>query len=101
MEDELCLGESCGTLRFIAATELSREPFEHFAFDGVLGLGLEGLSQSRSFNVLEVFAPLRGVEKVFGIFLGRGARLRWGDGPRSISKRRRVEMRERAIYSYI
>lgn len=38
----------------IAATAMSEEPFKSFEFDGILGLGLDGLSQSPEFNFLQV-----------------------------------------------
>lgn len=46
----------CVTLRMIAATEMSEDPFKSFQFDGVLGLGLPGLSQTPAFNFLDVFS---------------------------------------------
>lgn len=46
--------ESCMRLRMIAATAMSEEPFKAFEFDGILGLGLAGLSQSPEFNFLNV-----------------------------------------------
>jgi len=41
-------------LQMIAATAMSEEPFKSFEFDGILGLGLDGLSQSPAFNFLNV-----------------------------------------------
>mmetsp|Transcript_47027 Transcript_47027/g.105654 ORF Transcript_47027/g.105654 Transcript_47027/m.105654 type:complete len:604 (+) Transcript_47027:144-1955(+) len=94
MEDELCFGqrgpgadrsstnvpvagqggENCVSMRFIAATDMSADPFKDFVFDGVLGLGLESLSQTSRFNFLEVASGLTGergsdFSKTFGIFL--------------------------------
>lgn len=48
------LPDGCMRLRMIAATEMSEEPFKAFEFDGILGLGLDGLSQSPDFNFLHV-----------------------------------------------
>eukprot|EP00747_Dinoflagellata_sp_TGD_P161716 gnl/TRDRNA2_/TRDRNA2_178492_c0_seq1.p1 gnl/TRDRNA2_/TRDRNA2_178492_c0~~gnl/TRDRNA2_/TRDRNA2_178492_c0_seq1.p1 ORF type:complete len:504 (+),score=100.40 gnl/TRDRNA2_/TRDRNA2_178492_c0_seq1:230-1741(+) len=42
--------QGCVDLRMIAATDMTPEPFGHFEFDGVLGLGLGGLSQAPEFN---------------------------------------------------
>jgi hypothetical protein len=50
------LRPGCVKLRLIAATELSEEPFKDFQFDGILGLGLDGLSQTPEFNFLKVVA---------------------------------------------
>jgi hypothetical protein len=58
----------------IAATEMSEEPFKAFDFDGVMGLGLAGLSQAPSFNFIEVLADNAKVagtdlSHTFGVFL--------------------------------
>jgi hypothetical protein len=50
------LPSGCLELRIIAATEMSEDPFKSFQFDGVLGLGLDGLSQAPQFNFLDVMA---------------------------------------------
>lgn len=62
------------SLRFIAATSLSEDPFSSFQFDGILGLGLNGLSQSPEFNFMSVVA--KGLKSnvgrlagTFGVFL--------------------------------
>lgn len=55
-DEEGVLPKGCMKLRFIAATAMSEDPFKSFQFDGVLGLGLEGLSQTPDFNFLEVVA---------------------------------------------
>eukprot|EP00931_Biecheleriopsis_adriatica_P102736 TRINITY_DN77674_c0_g1_i1.p1 TRINITY_DN77674_c0_g1~~TRINITY_DN77674_c0_g1_i1.p1 ORF type:complete len:880 (-),score=230.04 TRINITY_DN77674_c0_g1_i1:141-2780(-) len=66
--------ENCIPMQFIAATDMSEDPFKDFVFDGVLGLGLNSLSQTDKFNFLEVASGLtmeRGsaFSKTFGIFL--------------------------------
>merc|ERR1719191_742858 len=50
------LGEGCLKMRIIAATEMSEQPFKSFHFDGVLGLGLDGLSQTPDFNFVRVIS---------------------------------------------
>lgn len=67
VEDKLCLPQAededsllegspevaskdCIDLRLVAATEMTQEPFQSFAFDGVLGLGLEGLALAPEFS---------------------------------------------------
>ncbi|CAE8653287.1 unnamed protein product, partial [Polarella glacialis] len=64
----------CVPMRFIAATSMSEDPFKDFVFDGVLGLGLSGLSQSDSFNFLKVMSGHAqtaegGHGQTFGVFL--------------------------------
>jgi len=68
------LPKECMPLRFIAATEMSEHPFKSFVFDGVIGLGLDGLSQSPEFNIVEMMS--RSIEgyggsspSTFGVFL--------------------------------
>uniref|UniRef100_A0A7S0AU61 Peptidase A1 domain-containing protein n=1 Tax=Pyrodinium bahamense TaxID=73915 RepID=A0A7S0AU61_9DINO len=71
VEERVCLGDltarnqyqyadyrydGCMNLRMIIATDMSEEPFKTFHFDGVLGLGLPGLSQAPQFNLLLVLA---------------------------------------------
>jgi len=66
------LPDGCTKMSMIAATDMSEEPFKTFDFDGILGLGLDGLSQTSEFNFLHV---LTGVEKdscildTFAVFL--------------------------------
>jgi len=48
--DPVALDDGCVNLRFIAATDMSEEPFAAFEFDGILGLGLSALSQTPEFN---------------------------------------------------
>jgi hypothetical protein len=60
----------------IAATAMSEEPFKTFKFDGVLGLGLDGLSQSPEFNFITTIAKTMGgaggsqIPSTFAVFLG-------------------------------
>lgn len=52
--DDGSLPDGCMKLHMIAATAMSEDPFKTFEFDGVLGLGLDGLSQTEQFNFLHV-----------------------------------------------
>jgi len=61
-------------MAMIVATEMSAEPFKAFEFDGVLGLGLDGLSQGPSFNFIDVVADAlqrqqSAMPHTFGVFL--------------------------------
>jgi len=52
-EDKVCLGpraEDCSTMRVVLANDMSAEPFGLFAFDGVLGLGLDALALNPEFS---------------------------------------------------
>uniref|UniRef100_A0A7S1WGB3 Peptidase A1 domain-containing protein n=1 Tax=Alexandrium catenella TaxID=2925 RepID=A0A7S1WGB3_ALECA len=86
IEDQFCLHEptglasdglwsGCMPMRMILATMMSEEPFKTFHFDGVLGLGLPGLSQAPEFNFAHMMAT--SLQKVgspkpnmFAVFLG-------------------------------
>jgi len=68
-------GDGCVDMRLVATTEMSQDPFSSFDFDGVMGLGLTGLSQTSAFNFLETaagassWAPMVGAERTFAVFL--------------------------------
>jgi len=68
------LPDGCMKLRMIGATEMSEDPFKTFDFDGILGLGLDGLSQTPEFNFLHVLQSSeqessgRGMD-MFSVFL--------------------------------
>jgi len=68
------LDPGCVMLRFLAATALSEDPFINFNFDGVLGMGLQGLSQTPEFNFMGIISemiPDHGCRRsnTFGVFL--------------------------------
>jgi len=68
------LEPGCVMLRFLAATALSEDPFINFNFDGVLGMGLQGLSQTPEFNFMGIISqmiPDHGCRRsnTFGVFL--------------------------------
>lgn len=64
----------CTKMALIVATDMSAEPFQAFEFDGVLGLGLTGLSQSPMFNFINVLSERLSPQEnpyshTFGVFL--------------------------------
>lgn len=60
----------CVQLRVVLANEMTQEPFQSFAFDGVLGLGLQGLALAPEFNFFGQMAKAGRIrEPVFGVFL--------------------------------
>jgi len=74
-EDRVCLGpraEDCSTMRVVLANEMSAEPFGLFAFDGVLGLGLDALALNPEFSF---FGRMTGQQPAmlpqFSVFLAR------------------------------
>jgi len=73
-KNEKGLDPGCVKMRFVAATRLSEDPFMDFTFDGIVGLGMDGLSQNRNFNFLRVIGEhMRGLgsssPSTFGVFL--------------------------------
>jgi len=95
VEDIICMGErtgaivdaslwkgndglkpGCMRMHFLAATDLSEEPFAKFGFDGVFGLSLLGLSQTPQHNFLTVLSHLikdrhQCASQAFGVFLAK------------------------------
>lgn len=75
VEEEVCLGRGktgCVNLRAVMALELSDDPFKIFAFDGVLGLGLDPLSLNQRFNFFgEMIGQKSKMPPHFAIFLSR------------------------------
>lgn len=78
VNEVVCLGDSeagaqtdCTDMRIVVATDMTEDPFRAFSFDGVLGLGLSGLSLKPEFNFFRSMAAqhqLRGQQ--FAVFLG-------------------------------
>jgi saccharopepsin len=70
LQDKICIGDVCDRGSFIAATYESRNPFESFAFDGVLGLGLLSMSQGEDFNIMHRMSKRNSLQKsLFSVFL--------------------------------
>lgn len=68
------LPPDCMRMGMVAATDMTPEPFKNFEFDGVLGLGLSGLSGAhKDFNFLDVLgrSVSAGTERphTFAVFL--------------------------------
>lgn len=70
--------DGCTDLAFIAALRLTSDPFGTYEFDGVLGLGLEGLSQAPAFSFMNsarssgAWVGNPGFEHTFSVFLAVG-----------------------------
>ncbi|CAE8650670.1 unnamed protein product [Polarella glacialis] len=84
VRETICLGSSselatlaspekaCTTIRVILATEMTKEPFMTFDFDGVLGLGLDALAVDPEFSFFGQMSKLNGLtQDTFGYFLSR------------------------------
>eukprot|EP00933_Yihiella_yeosuensis_P069309 TRINITY_DN756_c0_g2_i1.p1 TRINITY_DN756_c0_g2~~TRINITY_DN756_c0_g2_i1.p1 ORF type:complete len:457 (+),score=80.54 TRINITY_DN756_c0_g2_i1:85-1371(+) len=79
VRETICLGSGkltsdneCTSMRVIMATELSKEPFATFEFDGVLGLGLDSLAVDPEFSFFGQLSKLNSLQhEMFGYFLSR------------------------------
>lgn len=83
VRETICLGDhsgdpatdqskECVRIRVITATELTKEPFNTFEFDGVLGLGLASLAVDPEFSFFGQLSKLNSLpEDRFGYFLSR------------------------------
>jgi len=66
------LPDDCIMVRVITATEMSPEPFELFAFDGVVGLGLESLALHPQFSFFgQMTQQGRSKEQRFAFFISK------------------------------
>jgi len=60
----------CVDMRVVMATEMSRDPFHAFAFDGVLGLGLDSLALAPEFSFFGMLSAHQALkDSSFGVFL--------------------------------
>lgn len=64
--------DDCIKVRVILARQMTHEPFHHFSFDGVLGLGLESLAVDPAFSFLGQYSRLNpGSPQIFGVYLSK------------------------------
>lgn len=71
MKDKVCVGNICSHVDFVAATDMSDEPWMSAPFDGVLGLGLPKLSENPTFNAFFRMTKEKVVKSnLFSVFLG-------------------------------
>lgn len=79
VNDRVCLApteagsnEGCMMLRTVLAMDMSPEPFSHFNFDGVLGLGLASLALNPHFSFFgQLAASNPAMQPRFAVFLAR------------------------------
>lgn len=64
--------ELCVEMSIVLAVEMSTQPFKTFRFDGILGLGLDGLAMSNHFSAFEMLMGTGLPESHFGVFLTEG-----------------------------
>jgi len=65
--------ELCVEMSVLLAVEMSTQPFKTFRFDGILGLGLDGLAMSSNFSAfMSLFTQGTVPAARFGVFLTEG-----------------------------
>jgi len=64
--------ELCAEMNVVLAVEMSTQPFKTFRFDGILGLGLDGLAMSEKFSAFKVLFGSGLPAAHFGVFLTDG-----------------------------
>jgi len=70
LEDDVCLGNLCTNIHFVAATDETDDPFTSFNFDGVLGLALPEMSQGPDFSFVDHLIKGGSLKNpVFSVFL--------------------------------
>jgi len=66
-------GSGCVQLQVVAATKMTADPFKSFKFDGVLGLGPQGLALAPEFSFLNMmFGEAEIRRPYFSVFLAHG-----------------------------
>jgi hypothetical protein len=55
---------------------MSEEPFKHFLFDGVIGLGLSGLALHPDFHFFSQMTASKAISPIFSFFIARDERTR-------------------------
>jgi hypothetical protein len=75
VEDIVCVGGpsgDCVKLRTVLATDMTEDPFSHFAFDGVMGLGLDSLRLDPKFSFFgEMVSQHSKMLPQFSVYLSR------------------------------
>jgi hypothetical protein len=70
IQDDVCIGNLCTNMNFVAATDETDDPFSSFRFDGVLGLALPEMSQGPAFSMMDHFVQNKGLKQpIFSVFL--------------------------------
>jgi len=64
---------SCITAQIVTAIDMSRQPFQFFDFDGIVGLGLPSLSLAANFSFFDLFSRSKHLgSRQFAVFLTDG-----------------------------
>jgi len=70
LRDDVCIGNLCTNMHFVAAVSETEDPFASFNFDGVLGLALNPMAQSEEFNLMDHMVKSKSLKSpIFSVFL--------------------------------
>lgn len=78
VRDLVCLGtersmgsrmDACAEVIVVAATNMTNQPFLDAPFDGIVGLGLEGLSVNSDYNFFGQLSSIEGLQPQFALFV--------------------------------
>jgi hypothetical protein len=70
VQDDVCIGNLCTNVHFVAATDETDDPFSSFKFDGVLGLALPEMAQGQDFSVMDHLVQSKALRQpLFSVFL--------------------------------
>lgn len=70
IEDDVCIGNVCTSMKFVGATSETDDPFSSFNFDGVLGLALPEMSQGPSYSLMDHLVQSKALrQNLFSVFL--------------------------------
>eukprot|EP00929_Paragymnodinium_shiwhaense_P089600 TRINITY_DN4975_c0_g2_i1.p1 TRINITY_DN4975_c0_g2~~TRINITY_DN4975_c0_g2_i1.p1 ORF type:complete len:472 (-),score=118.45 TRINITY_DN4975_c0_g2_i1:66-1400(-) len=70
LQDTVCVGNACTQGMFISSTDETSQPFNFFGFDGILGLALETMAQSKDFSIINLLKAQKKIKQpLFSVFL--------------------------------
>mmetsp|Transcript_151370 Transcript_151370/g.384760 ORF Transcript_151370/g.384760 Transcript_151370/m.384760 type:complete len:420 (-) Transcript_151370:130-1389(-) len=70
VKDQICVGSACSQGDFISSLDETSQPFASFTFDGVLGLALPSMAQSKEFSMMSRMQSGSSLKKsLFSVFL--------------------------------
>lgn len=74
VRDQICMGSACTStdtqhMAFIVAYEETDDPFNHYSFDGVLGLSLEGMAHGSPYHIVDMLRKADDSLSIMSIFL--------------------------------
>jgi len=82
IREKVCLGPPpsvCADFAMLAAENMTDEPFAELPIDGLVGLGMKGISISSQFNFMDRFSATTGMPSLFGLYVPRSGNTGMGE----------------------